>query len=226
MVTPKKKGAPAKKKSLPPQTTPKAKKAAPKKKEIKKEAKPKTNVVKSKTRPRIYEDPNMENLPASIDKDIVKVLQRNPNEAFVFWEISKTTFEKVLLSLNARAEDVHIKLLVSFKNAKVHMNEIKLPPFTNNWYLKFDFSAKNLSIEVCVVGPDGRFISILKSAFLNLPANSPSNEVDLDWLHEKWLSEGWMKNEEGIWKIRENLSRAREQYSFLGSSFGSSKHGN
>ncbi len=215
MDTQKKKGAVSKKKST--LTVSKKKVAPAQKKELKPPVKKKTiSKVDPIKKIRIYEDPTLENLPDFYDRDIVKILQKNPNEAYLFWEISKATFEKVLKSLGSEEKDIYLKLLVNFKNTSQHFQEIKIPPFTNNWYLKFDFPAKHLVIEICVVGPDGRFVSLLKSAAINLPPNSPSTTVDLEWVHEKWLDEGWMKNEEANWKLREEL--ARKSKKFAGSS--------
>ncbi|MBE7410741.1 MAG: DUF4912 domain-containing protein [Leptospiraceae bacterium] len=225
MVTPKKKQTATKKKSPTPKI-PKAKKAPVEKKPRKKRVPSEKSTIKLQpTRLRIYEDPAMNDLPKIIDRDIVKILQKNPKEVFIFWEISNSTLEKALFSLNTISDNSYIKLCVGFKNAKTHNYQISLPPFTNNWYMKFDFPVKNLVVEVCVVGPDGRYISILKSAILNLPANSPSTEIDLDWVHQKWISEGWIKNIEGLWKFSENFKEEKENRAFLGSSFGSSKHG-
>lgn len=154
-------------------------------------------------RPKIYFDPELQNLPDSYGRDIVKILYKNPLSVFVFWEVSEQTLTKVVNSLGSSIGQCHMKLFVKYLNESKHKAEktIELPPFTNNWYLKFDAPVKNLKIEVAVFSADGRFVILLHSAEISLPHNKPSMEVDSDWISEKWVSEGWVDNSSGQVKL-------------------------
>lgn len=151
-------------------------------------------------RARIYLDPIMNNLREYYDRDIVKILTKNLKEVFVFWGISSQSFDNILKVLNVSTrEEVHFKLLVKYKKEDKQypiQNFIHLPPFTNNWYLKFDERVRNLKVELVAFNDNGSFYSLLHSAEISTPSPKPSLVVHRDWVKPSWIRYGLVKEHE------------------------------
>lgn len=138
---------------------------------------------------RIYLDPRLNALPDYYDRDIVKVLTKNLKEAYVFWGVSSSSFNKILTAFNCEKNEVYFKLVVNYATEdKVHRHkEIFLPPFTNNWFLQFDQRIKNLKLEVVAYSQFGNTYSLLHSAELSIPNYKPSKVLHKDWLKPSWI---------------------------------------
>ncbi|MCB1160070.1 MAG: DUF4912 domain-containing protein, partial [Leptospiraceae bacterium] len=120
-------------------------------------------------------------------RDVVKILVKNPTEAYCFWSMSKITLDKIQKSLNSKLEEVALKLNVSYEKKGTSVEEvIDLPPFTNNWTLNFDASPKNLQVQLLVFNKRGEHLILLNSAIISLPEPRPSDIIDSDWTNSEW----------------------------------------
>jgi hypothetical protein len=92
---------------------------------------------------RIYLDPRLNTLPDYYDRDIVKVLTKNLKEAYVFWGVSSSSFNKILSAFNCEKNEVYFKLMVNYaQEDKVHRHkEIFLASLYKQ--LVFTIRAKN-----------------------------------------------------------------------------------
>lgn len=141
---------------------------------------------------KIYEDQTLYKLPTHYDRDIVKILIRNPLEAFVFWGISSKSLKFIQSYLRCNLEEIFLKLHIKFWDDHKHQHEniIDLPPFTDNWLIRFDTPPHHLKVELVVFNQSGDYIILLHSAFITLPKNRPSYKVDKAWVNPGWVTEG------------------------------------
>ncbi|MCB1180116.1 MAG: hypothetical protein KDK36_21235, partial [Leptospiraceae bacterium] len=57
----------------------------------------------------IYLEPKMDQIPEYYDRDIIKVLTKNPKEIYVFWGISLNTFENIKNFFGLEESKIHYK---------------------------------------------------------------------------------------------------------------------
>lgn len=143
----------------------------------------------SQKKKRIYEDKSLEELPEQYDRDVAKVMIRNPLEAYAFWSVSQQSLNKIKKDLKIENEEVHYRLLVSFKDKsseELQYKEIELPPKTDNWIIGFDIPPLSLKIELSVYTESGKSMVLFQSATVTAPEPTPSEQ-----LHHEWISPNW-----------------------------------
>ncbi|MCB1190858.1 MAG: DUF4912 domain-containing protein [Leptospiraceae bacterium] len=175
-------------------------------------------------RSRIYQDLVFNYLPDYYNRDILKILIKNPKEAFAFWGISSGSFESIKKALNTDLNDVYLKLILYYTNTEKHHIDkvIDLPPFTNNFLIKFDEPIKNLKAEIAAYNKYGQYYVLLQSALINMPSSRPSMEFHKDWISERWLNEGLLEEQEGEWKVKSYWKFEASEEEFYHKFFGSS----
>jgi hypothetical protein len=154
----------------------------------------------NKNKLRIYLDPKFDTLPEYYDRDIIKILTKNPKEVFIFWGVSFNTLNRILAFFDKPKEDLSYKMLVGYVDEHKHhvVTEILLKPFTSSYNLKFHQPVENLKIELLVYAHEKPTYSLLHSAHINMPSNKPSMIVDKGWLKRSWiLEEGIQIEQEG-----------------------------
>ncbi len=152
----------------------------------------------------IYNEPDKNTLPVYYGRDIIKVLTKNPKEVYIFWGISEESFGKIKVFFNVSLEDIRYKLHVRFsdENKHSHFMEVYLPPFTVSYLVKFDYPVKNLRVEIIAYSSAGTTYSFLHSAHINMPINKPSQYVHKEWIHPKWVQEGYIEKVEDNYIIK------------------------
>lgn len=175
-------------------------------------------------KPRIYQDLAFNYLPDYYNRDILKILIKNPKEAFSFWGISSQSFENIKKALNTDLNDVYYKLILYYTNQeKNHVDRvIDLPPYTNNYLIKFDEPIKNLKAEIAAYNKYGQYYVLLQSALINMPSSRPSMDFHKDWISERWLKEGLLEEQEGEWKVKSYWKFEASEEEFYHKFFGSS----
>lgn len=174
------------------------------------------------SKPRIYQDTKLELLPDFYDRDILKVLIRNPREAFAFWAVSTETLKNMMTELKATQEEIHYKLIVQYNREDKHLVEFEvlLEPFTSTYLIKFQERIHNLKVEFSGFTKNGEYFVLFHSSILTLPPNQPSNKVSKEWLNPNWYHELGLVEEssgepiaqnkfEEIWK-EQNVSSHEE----------------
>lgn len=181
--------------------TPRKKKAVAKKKapsRLTKPSLPKTDIL-------LYEDPILAAHPSLPSEDIIKILNRSPVEAFVFWNQSEVRWKENLKFLGETSTDhVSLYLKVEYKkeSGSPTTDWIPLPPFTNSYYLKFPEPIFDLQVTLCVE-KQGKFSPSLHVASGDLPPNKEQSIFDSEWIHPTWerlglserLTSGSFKNQ-------------------------------
>jgi hypothetical protein len=147
----------------------------------------------------IYYEEQMDRIPEYYDRDIIKVLTKNPLEVFIFWGISQHSFKRIQEFFQSSLHEIQYKLFIRFTDdlRHSHFQEIYLPPFTTSYVLKFLAPVKNLRVEIIAYNHIGGLFSLMHSAYLSMPTNKPSSIVHHDWIHPMWVQEGYLENIEG-----------------------------
>lgn len=140
----------------------------------------------------IYLEPEMENLPVYYDRDIIKVLTKNPKEVMVLWGISLESFQKIKNFFQCDESKIHYKLYIRYvgEDKNTYFQKIYLPPFSSSYVVKFLNPVRNLRVEVLSYNENGQIYSLMHSAHINLPTHKPSLKVHKDWINPKWVEEG------------------------------------
>jgi hypothetical protein len=146
----------------------------------------------SDKKPGIYHEPEMDHVTDYYDRDIVKVLTKNPREVFIFWGISSASFAKIIKELDSNRENIRLQLIVNFNIEKRHAQQIiNLPPFTNSWILRFDTPVRNFQAELAAYSVHtGAVYTLLHSAVINMPSSKPSVLVHKEWINDNWKKPG------------------------------------
>ncbi|TGN20183.1 hypothetical protein [Leptospira idonii] len=167
---------------------------------LKKESKKKTIVP-------IYSNPKFSQPIPSPDRDMIKVLLRNPNEVFVFWKGNAKHFDSLREELGASSsEEVHFKLKLQYLNLIGSRQEAwyDLKPFTESYYCKFTFPVREIEANLFAVF-SGKMKLFLETKSGDLPPGVESLQLDENWIHPTWIETGWVKqNKEGHFYFTDN----------------------
>ncbi|BDA79366.1 hypothetical protein LPTSP3_g22960 [Leptospira kobayashii] len=179
----------------------------------------------------IYNDPKFLKPIPPVEKDLVKVLVRNPKEAFVFWNFDPTRFISLPKELGAPSmEQVHFKLRIQYKKESGFAEDwYDLSAFTSSYYCKWDIFVKEISASLFAFFGE-RSCFCLETKTGDLPKATESFLLDEEWIHPNWVESGWVKkNDSGHWVFSEayysaeskKFLRSRE---IMGGSSGFASH--
>lgn len=127
-----------------------------------------------------------EQLPKFYDRDLLKVLVRNPYEIYFLWEYSQKTLQKIQNYQNQFNTPPKCILKVFFKERGIRKtSELELPPFSHSYYLRFASPVKEVRGEILYSFRD-IVIPIFESAQGFVPSASESFEIHPEWIHPVW----------------------------------------
>ncbi|MCD6309550.1 MAG: DUF4912 domain-containing protein [Candidatus Eremiobacteraeota bacterium] len=129
-------------------------------------------------------------LPESYDEDILVLLVRDPYWAFGYWDISKSTMDRLRKKLGEESLDKS-KLLIRIytgedKNKlemfpELHM-EVDVTGPARSWYFHLGLPKHYFYGLLGYLTPDGNFIEISRSNVIESPSDTISDRVDEAWL--------------------------------------------
>ncbi|MCP5512996.1 MAG: DUF4912 domain-containing protein [Leptospiraceae bacterium] len=154
----------------------------------------------------IYLEPQMDTIPEYYDRDIIKVLTKNPIEVFIFWGVSQHSFKRIKDFFQVDLESVHYKLFIRYtdEDKHSHFNEIHLSAFTTSYVLKFPFPVKNLRVEIIAFNNNGGVYSLMHSAYLSMPTNKTSSVLHHEWIHPMWTQGAYVEQVDGKYYLKES----------------------
>lgn len=124
-------------------------------------------------------------LPSGYGATEAALLPRDPNWMFVYWEISETSRANLR---REHGEDVFQK---GRQVIRVHdvsggdggkYFDIAVMFEAGSWYVNVQESGRSYCCEVGLVMPDGKFIGIVKTNAVSLPAGRVSDVTDEKWM--------------------------------------------
>ncbi|MBI4801293.1 MAG: DUF4912 domain-containing protein [Elusimicrobia bacterium] len=135
-------------------------------------------------------DSDHKSLPESYGNTEAALLPRDPNWMFIYWEITDNSMAEIR---KAHGQDIfdHAGPVIRVydmthaaegsRDAKYFDVPVMLD--AKNWYINVQEGGRSYLCEVGLVTSDGRFIGIVKTNTVNLPAGRVSDVMD-----EKWMS--------------------------------------
>jgi hypothetical protein len=134
-------------------------------------------------------DFTQQTIPKGYGESKIVLMPRDSYWTFAYWEITEKTrkdirakygkdiFEKSKLVLR-----VYYVTSIEFNGRNAHSYfDIAIDPFADNWYIKVPEPNKSLCIDLGIVLPDGRFITIVRSNTVIMPRLGVSPVTDEQW---------------------------------------------
>ena len=128
-------------------------------------------------------DSGHKSLPESYGSTEAALLPRDPGWMFVYWDITDASKARIA---GEHGGDVFKKagsVIRVYETASGRYFDISVKLDARNWYINVPEGGKSYYCEIGLVLPDGRFIAIVKTNSVNLPAGRVSDVTD-----EKWMS--------------------------------------
>jgi len=131
-------------------------------------------------------DSDYKSLPESYGNTEAALLPRDPNWMFLYWEITDNSKANIA---REHGHDVFEKARHVVRVYDVTAGDdrkyfdIPIMIDARNWYINVQDGGRAYCCEVGLVLPDGRFIGIVKTNTVHLPAGRVSDVTD-----EKWMS--------------------------------------
>jgi uncharacterized protein len=128
-------------------------------------------------------------LPQGYDEDIIVLQIRDPWWAHTYWDVSFKTMDKLRSQHGAgfdksrwvlRSYDVS---LINFDGTNAHrFFDTGIDVDARNWYLNFASPGTSWCVDLGIILPDGRFVTIARSNIISLPLDGPSWVTDEEWM--------------------------------------------
>jgi len=129
-------------------------------------------------------------LPDSYGTTEAFLLPRDPAWMFMYWEITPATVENLKArhghDIFTRSRSVirlyNVSGVVNFDTANARYTDVPVVLDAKSWYLNAPESGASYICELGLVGPDGKFISIVRTNTVCLPSGRVSDVTDEHWM--------------------------------------------
>ncbi len=141
----------------------------------------------------IFPEPEI-SIPSNYGVDRMVLLPRDPEWAFVYWEVTEGLMETVKNSVGADKLDNARRVLRIYDINGVDFNgnnansffDIEVAPFAGSWYLKMPSHDCSYIAELGFLTDNGMFIKLLRSNRIELPRATFSEDAGED--AEEWMT--------------------------------------
>jgi len=128
-------------------------------------------------------------IPSRYDEDIIVLQIRDPWWAHSYWDVSSGTANRLKNELGGvfgkarwvlRSYDVSC---INFDGSNAHrFFDTGIDFDARNWYLNFASPGTSWCVDLGIILPDGRFITVVRSNTISLPLDGPSWVTDEEWM--------------------------------------------
>ena len=128
-------------------------------------------------------------LPWNYGEDILVLQIRDPWWGHLYWDVRASTFERLKGELAAdfkrakwalRAYDISY---IHFNGKNAHrFFDVGIDLDARNWYLNFGSPGTSWCVDLGLILPDNRFITVVRSNTISLPLDGPSWVTDEEWM--------------------------------------------
>ncbi len=130
-----------------------------------------------------------QDIPYQYDQDKIVLQVRDPHWVHAYWELRSQTIE----GLKARLGDDFLrakKVLRVYDVTNIIFNgsnansffDLQVNDFANSWYINTNGPGRAFCVDLGLILPDGRFITIVRSNVVQTPIDSPSWITDEEWM--------------------------------------------
>lgn len=132
--------------------------------------------------------PMPQELPSSYGQDKMILQVRDPWWLHTYWELGHNTVERLKNEIKdyykakyvLRVYDVS-RIMFNGRNAHRHF-DIHINDQANSWYIDITSAGKSWCVDLGLLFPDGRFITVLRSNTVTTPLDGPSWITDEEWM--------------------------------------------
>jgi uncharacterized protein len=131
----------------------------------------------------------LQELPSAYDQDKIILQVRDPRWLHTYWELKDQTIQGLK---NKLGHDFHRakKVLRVYDVTNIIFNgvnanrffDIQINDFANSWYVDTAGPGRSWCVDLGLMLPDGRFITILRSNVVQTPLDGPSWVTDEEWM--------------------------------------------
>ncbi len=114
--------------------------------------------------------------PESYGVNRVRLLVRDPEWVFAYWDVSPETMKGLARSLGERALALSRLTLRVLDPVSGGMGDILLPPGARWWYIRTDAARRTYRAEIGITLPSGEFRQLAESNSVVTPRVGPSRE--------------------------------------------------
>jgi len=159
-------------------------------------------------------------LPRGYGEDKVAILSRDPFVAYAYWEVSSSRIEREKAWLGwdsklcVRIYDI-TGVQFDGRNA-IGFFDQEVFDRIGNWYFDFGRPSHSFCVDLGLITPQGRFLTLARSNYITMPRDGVSDVVDEEWMlvdDEFWKLYGYPAGaRRGVSspEMQEMLKRRRE----------------
>ncbi|HQP91475.1 MAG TPA: DUF4912 domain-containing protein [Candidatus Omnitrophota bacterium] len=128
-------------------------------------------------------------LPLFYGDDVLVLQIRDPWWAHSYWDVSSKTMDQLRSEYGAGLGGGHWILrsydvsYINFDGTNAHRYfDTGVDLDARNWYLNFGAPGTSWCVDLGLILPDGRFVTVLRSNTISLPLDGPSWITDEEWM--------------------------------------------
>jgi len=127
-------------------------------------------------------------LPQTYGQDKITLLVRDPSWIFCYWELTPGALDKLRGKFSDFPEArfvlrVYDVTNVEFNGANSNGNfDITISSYATSWYINTEGADRSWCVDLGLLFPDGRFVTILRSNIVHTPRQEASHLRDEDWM--------------------------------------------
>ena len=130
-----------------------------------------------------------QDLPAKYGQDKIVLQVRDPWWIHAYWELQDSTLERLRNELKDEFHQVRRMLRVYdvsniiFNGKNAHRSfDIYIHDYSSNWYIDTGGPGRSWCVDLGLLLPGGRFITIVRSNTVLTPLEGPSRITDEEWM--------------------------------------------
>ncbi len=150
--------------------------------------------------------------PESYGVNRVRLLVRDPDWVFAYWDVSPETMKGLASSLGERAFALSRLTLRVLDPGSGGMSDILLPPGARWWYIRTDAARRTYRAEIGITLPSGEFRQLAESNAVVTPRVGPSRERARRRLSYRGAGEVLPEQAEAAGKAEREAGLARDPW--------------
>ncbi|MFA5275839.1 MAG: DUF4912 domain-containing protein [Candidatus Omnitrophota bacterium] len=128
-------------------------------------------------------------LPFKYGLDKITLMVRDPSWLYLWWEVKDSTvagFERKFKDIFWQAKKVlrvYDVTGIDFNGRNAHRYfDIEVGTFIGSWFIEIGGSGRSWCVDLGLLFPDGKFVTILRSNIVGTPLDRPSEVLDEEWM--------------------------------------------
>ncbi|MFH1920610.1 MAG: DUF4912 domain-containing protein [Planctomycetota bacterium] len=121
-------------------------------------------------------------------KDRLVVMVRDPYWLHAYWEVTRQSVERARVAMGQHWHAARPILRLSevtrdgtTSTVRNVLRDIEIHGGVNNWYVDVDDPPKSFQLDIGYLGPDGKFLCLIRSNAVTTPLSGPVDGVDGNW---------------------------------------------